>query len=105
MLFLSNLDIVQKIIKYNASEIQVMNYLELDLVQYNILQSVQNVPNIFLPLLTGYVVQFLGSQRTLIFTACLLVIGQILSLVAVLCHIYWLYLVGRFFVGIGFVNN
>ncbi|KAL7753054.1 hypothetical protein RI367_001506 [Sorochytrium milnesiophthora] len=69
--------------------------------QLNLLYSVYSLPNIFLPLLGGYLVDRLGSSRMIVCFTSVVCVGSVLFAVGMSTRQFALMLVGRVMFGLG----
>lgn len=69
--------------------------------QLNLLYTVYSLPNVFLPLLGGYLVDRLGSSRMIIIFSTTIMLGATLFSFGISTRSFWLMLVGRVMFGLG----
>jgi nitrate/nitrite transporter NarK len=85
----------------SALVITLREKLQLTGFQYNVLFSIYSWPNVVLVFIGGLVIDTYGSRRASLALATLVLVGQVVMLIGVLQHRYWLLLSGRFIFGMG----
>ncbi|KRX07068.1 Major facilitator superfamily domain, general substrate transporter [Pseudocohnilembus persalinus] len=81
----------------------IMKTLDINLKQYNMLNSIYSMPNIICPFLAGILIDKIGIRIGIILYTTLMVIGIFIEYIAVVENVkgYPLMLIGVFFYGIG----
>eukprot|EP01084_Bolivina_argentea_P235351 396051_1 len=80
---------------------QLMNYYNIDAVEYNLLMSLYSFPNIVWGILCGILIDKYGIERILIFSWIVIFVGLFVILYSCINVDYIILCVGRIIVGIG----
>ena len=104
MLFLMNIILLGNFYCYDnpqGLQTHLTKDLNISATQYNLLYSMISFPNIILPLVGGYITDYFGVRRSLIFFISLVTIGQALFTYGTYTSSYEWLIVGRFVYGLG----
>lgn len=75
--------------------------MNLSATQYNMFFSFYFLPNVIMPLFTGYLADYFGRKAGLLFCSVMIVFGHLLFAIGISNRSFGLGLVGRLFFGIG----
>lgn len=88
-----------------ALNVQLREWLDVDYDQWqfqmNFLYTTYSLPNLFMPIVGGILVDRVGPTRMLMIFVCIVCVGQILFTWGVSVKTYWLMILGRILFGIG----
>lgn len=84
-----------------AIEKELLDYLGLSNLQYNLLFSVYSVPNMILPLVGGYIIDKLGIRFSVCLFSLLVFIGQSFFFLGIYQKSYYCMILGRTILGFG----
>jgi nitrate/nitrite transporter NarK len=87
-----------------ALQNELTSTLSLSSLEYNLLYSVYSFPNMILPLVGGFIVDFLGVRFGIILFSVLIIIGQSLITMGGYMNSYAVILMGRIVFGLGGEN-
>jgi len=65
------------------------------------LYSIYSFPNVVLPLIGGYLVDFIGVRMCIFIFSCFVCGGQVIFAIGVSASSYWMALLGRAVFGVG----
>ena len=85
----------------SALQTQIENRLHIDTFEFTMLYSVYSFPNIILPLLGGFFVDYVGVRIGIVIFATLICAGQAVFALGCSAGLYWLAIVGRIIFGFG----
>lgn len=85
----------------SALQTQIEDQLHIDTFEFTMLYSVYSFPNIILPLLGGFFIDYVGVRLGITIFATLICVGQAVFALGCSSRQYWLALLGRIIFGFG----
>ena len=80
----------------------IIKVMGIDTTQYNLLFLVTTWPNMFMPIIAGAIAdRILGPRSSTIILVLIMMLGQIIWSVGSFVNLFWVVLIGRFFIGVG----
>ena len=82
-------------------EANIIDEFKINVTEYGLLYSVYSIPNMILPVFSGFVIIKLGKSNALLLFNFFIVLGQSIFVLGPLFKMYGLCIVGRTIFGIG----
>lgn len=84
-----------------ALQTQIQDTLEVNETQFNLLYSLYSIPNIFLPFVGGFILDYFGINVGLVLYTSVTITGQTLYTIGSYSHSFFLLVLGRIILGVG----
>ena len=80
----------------------IIKVMGIDTTQYNLLFLVTTWPNVFVPIIGGAIAdRILGPRSSIVILVLVTMLGQIIWSMGSFVNLFWVVLIGRFFIGVG----